>query len=70
LAYPKNLTIRFRARRTFIYGGTSPVKTTSLTAASKDPVGESPARDLKGMPVHLKILDEEFLEYHALLDNM
>jgi len=47
------------------------VATTSVpTAASKDPVRESHARDLVSMPVHPTILDEEFSKYHALLDTI
>jgi hypothetical protein len=53
-----------------MYGGTQIAKTSPLTAASKDPVRESHARDLIGIPVHPMIRDEEFPEYQKLLDGM
>ena len=54
LAYPKILTFRLEAHRVSIYGGISVAKITTLTAASKDPVGESHATELMSKPVHPK----------------
>ena len=69
-ALPKNLTIRFGARRSSIYGASHAAKNAPFTTAAKDPVRESHARDFIANPVHPKILDEEFPEFQTLLDNL
>ncbi len=66
--FPKNLTINFGAHLSSIYGGTSASKTAALTAAATDQVRESHARELKARPIRPKILDEEFFDFHKLLD--
>jgi len=65
--FPKNLTIRFGARRSSIYGSNSASKTAPLTAAAKDQVRESHAKDLTSL-IRPMILDEEFPDYQKLLD--
>ena len=64
---PKNLTIRFGAHRASVYGASHAAKTAPFTAAAKDYVRESHARDLITKPVHPMILDEEFPAYQRLL---
>jgi hypothetical protein len=59
---PKNLTIRFGQHRVSIYGTTKATKTMALTAAAKDQVRESHARELTGRQVRPKTLDGEFPE--------
>ena len=56
-ALSKSLTIRFGAHRASIYGDAHAAKTAPYTAAAKDPVRESHARDFLDNPVHPKILD-------------
>jgi hypothetical protein len=70
LTYPKNLTIRFGAHRSSIYAGNSAAKTAALTASSKDPVRETHAIEHISRPIHPRIFEEEFPEYHTLLDIM
>jgi hypothetical protein len=66
---PKNLTIRFGAHRSSIYGAHS-AKLPALSPAAKDPVRESYAREFIKRPTRPMILDAEFPEFQTLLDAM
>lgn len=66
---PKNLSLRFGAHRASIYSTTKAAKTAALTTSAKDATRESHARELTGKHPRPKILDEEFQDYQALLDN-
>jgi hypothetical protein len=59
----------FGAHRSSIYGQTSATKTATLTYAAKDHTREALARELTTRTIRLMIIDEEFSEYHKLLDN-
>ena len=66
----KNLTIRFGAHCAYIYGASQAAKTAPFTAAAKDPVRESHAREFIANPVHPKILDEESPEFQTLINAL
>ena len=69
-AIPKNLTIRFGAHPSTVYGNSVAAKTAPFAASAKDPVRESHARDYLQKPIQPKILEEEFPDYQKLLDDM
>jgi len=69
-AIPKNLTIRFRARRASVYGSSAAAKTAPFTTAAKDLVRESYTKGFIQKPVQPKITDEEFPDYNKLLEDM
>jgi hypothetical protein len=64
LVFPKSLTISFGAHRASIYGTTAAANTAAIAAASKGVVRETHARKRMHKPVHPKILDEDFPDYH------
>jgi hypothetical protein len=67
---PKNLTIRFGARRASVYGSSAAAKTALFAASAKNSAREAHAQAFIQKPIQPKILEEEFLDYRKLLDDM
>ena len=69
-AYPKNLSLRFGAHRTSVYGNLDTAKNLPFNAAAKDPVREAHAMQYMAKPVRPPILTEVFADYDTLMADM